>query len=129
MLVHLGERGFDRGLEEKKFCNSHVGGEDMENQQVSSSQSESIQNIQWAGRSISSKVEGLSPDLFLTGAAVSIGLSLLLRGTGRHHDAQFVGQWAPTLLLLGLYTREGRGVRTVAARLQSGASSEERGMH
>jgi hypothetical protein len=44
-------------------------------------------------------------DVFLLGATLSIGAALMLRALGRQHDALFVGQWAPTLLLLGLYTQ------------------------
>jgi len=44
-------------------------------------------------------------DLFLVGATLSVGAALMLRALGKQHDALFVGQWAPTLLLLGLYTR------------------------
>lgn len=91
----------------------------MESQQIAPSQSESVQNIQEASRKLSSKVEALSPDLFLTGAAASIALSLFLRITGRQHDAQFVGQWAPTLLLLGLYTRGGQRGERFSRRFES----------
>ena len=34
-----------------------------------------------------------------------IGVSLTLRALGNRHDALFVGQWAPTFLLLGLYNK------------------------
>ena len=50
-------------------------------------------------------VKGNSPDPFIVGAALSIGASLALRVLGRREDAYFVGQWAPTLLVAGLYTR------------------------
>ena len=46
-----------------------------------------------------------SPDVFILGAAFSIGASLVLRVLGQREDAQFVGQWAPTLLVAGLYTK------------------------
>ena len=49
--------------------------------------------------------EGHSPDPFIVGAALSIGASLILRVLGYREDAHFVGQWAPTLLVAGLYTR------------------------
>ena len=80
----------------------------METEQLSPSQSVNVESLREAGRKLSSTVEELSPDVFLTGAAASVAISLFLRITGRQHDAQFVGQWAPTLLLLGLYTRQGR---------------------
>lgn len=43
--------------------------------------------------------------LFLSAALGSIVASALLQIIGRKHDAQFVGQWVPTVLLLGLYNR------------------------
>ena len=45
------------------------------------------------------------PDLWLWGALGSLGASLLLASLGKKHDALFVGQWAPTFLLLGIYDR------------------------
>ena len=51
------------------------------------------------------RVEALSPRTFATAAALSVGSSLLLRLMGRRHDAIFVGEGAPTLLMLGLYTK------------------------
>ncbi len=101
----------------------------METQQSSLSQSESAQNIQEAGRKLSTRVQEVSPDIFLTGAAASIAISLFLRITGRQHDAQFVGQWAPTLLLLGLYSRRGRRGERLTRPLESAEESGGRGIH
>jgi hypothetical protein len=42
---------------------------------------------------------------YLSLAIGSIGLSLALQLTGRKHAANFVGQWVPTILLLGLYNK------------------------
>jgi len=42
---------------------------------------------------------------YLSLAIGSIGLSAALHLAGRKHDAQFVGQWVPTILLLGLYNK------------------------
>ena len=42
---------------------------------------------------------------YLTLAVGSIGLSALLHLAGRKQDAQFVGHWVPTILLLGLYNK------------------------
>ncbi len=42
---------------------------------------------------------------YLSLAVGSIGLSALLHLAGRKHDAQFVGHWVPTILLLGLYNK------------------------
>ena len=44
-------------------------------------------------------------DWFLWAAGGSIVASLTLNALGRKEDANFVGQWAPTLLILGLYNK------------------------
>ncbi len=43
--------------------------------------------------------------MFLSLAMGSIGLSALMHLAGRKQDAQFVGHWVPTFLLLGLYNK------------------------
>jgi hypothetical protein len=47
----------------------------------------------------------LPSDTFLWAAGASILASLTLKVSGRHQDALFVGQWAPTFLLLGVYNK------------------------
>jgi hypothetical protein len=47
----------------------------------------------------------LPSDTFLWLAGGSILGSLALKFSGRHADALFVGQWAPTFLLLGVYNK------------------------
>ena len=47
----------------------------------------------------------LPSDAFLYAAGGSIVASLTLKLMGREKDAVFVGQWAPTFLLLGLYNK------------------------
>ncbi len=42
---------------------------------------------------------------YLSLAVGSIGLSLALRLAGQKHAANFVGQWVPTILILGLYNK------------------------
>lgn len=42
---------------------------------------------------------------YLSLAVGAIGLSAGLQFFGRKHAAQFVGQWVPTILLLGLYNK------------------------
>ena len=42
---------------------------------------------------------------YLSLAVGSIGLSLALRLLGQKHAANFVGQWVPTILILGLYNK------------------------
>ena len=47
----------------------------------------------------------LPSDIFLWAAGGSILGSLLFQMTGDHKKAVFVGQWAPTFLILGLYNK------------------------
>jgi hypothetical protein len=42
---------------------------------------------------------------YLSLAVGSIGVSLALRLLGQKHAAEFVGQWVPTILILGLYNK------------------------
>ena len=56
-------------------------------------------------RAIEEQTAKLPSDTFLWLAFGSIILSLLLKFTGRRHDALFVGHWAPTILLLGVYNK------------------------
>jgi len=56
-------------------------------------------------RTIEQQTAKLPSDLFLWAAGASIAGSLLLQCTGRKEDASFVGQWAPTFLILGLYNK------------------------
>lgn len=56
-------------------------------------------------RAIENQTAKLPSDTFLWAAFGSIGLSLLFKILGRRDDALFVGQWAPTFLLLGIYNK------------------------
>ena len=47
----------------------------------------------------------LPSDTFLWAATRSIAASLALKIMGRDKDALFVGQWAPTFLIFGLYNK------------------------
>lgn len=47
----------------------------------------------------------LPSDTFLWAALSSMGASLTLKIIGRSSWALFVGQWAPSFLLLGLYNK------------------------
>jgi hypothetical protein len=47
----------------------------------------------------------LPSDLFLWAAGASILASLALKLRDREEESLFVGQWAPTLLLLGIYNK------------------------
>ena len=56
-------------------------------------------------RSIEEQTAKLPSDTFLWAAAGSIAAALTLKIIGRHKDALFVGQWAPTFLILGIYNK------------------------
>lgn len=56
-------------------------------------------------RIIEDETAKLPSDLFLWLAAGSMACSLGLKLSGRVHDSLFVGQWAPTFLILGLYNK------------------------
>ncbi len=56
-------------------------------------------------RTIEQQTAKLPSDVFLWSAAGSIGGSLALMAMGQEKKALFVGQWAPTFLILGLYNK------------------------
>jgi hypothetical protein len=56
-------------------------------------------------RSIEHHTARLPSDTFLWTAGACIVASLALKMSGRDTDALFVGQWAPTFLILGLYNK------------------------
>ena len=56
-------------------------------------------------RTIEDQTARLPSDTFLWLAGGSIATSLTLKLMGRDHAAMFVGQWAPTFLILGLYNK------------------------
>lgn len=56
-------------------------------------------------KTIEDQTAKLPSDTFLWLAVGSMGMSLGLRLVGRDRDAMFVGQWAPTILILGLYNK------------------------
>ena len=56
-------------------------------------------------RSIEQQTAKIPSDAFLWAALGSIGTSLALRLAGKEQAALFVGNWAPTLLILGMYNK------------------------
>jgi hypothetical protein len=56
-------------------------------------------------RTIEQQTAKIPSDMFLWAACGSIVGSLALQCVGRQHASLFVGQWAPTLLILGLYNK------------------------
>jgi hypothetical protein len=56
-------------------------------------------------RGIEQQTKKIPSDLFLWAALGSIAVSLTMKLMDRDQDSNFVGQWAPTLLILGLYNK------------------------
>jgi hypothetical protein len=56
-------------------------------------------------RTLEEQTAKLPSDLFLWAAVGSIIGALILKLIDKHHDSTFVGQWAPTFLLLGIYNK------------------------
>jgi hypothetical protein len=56
-------------------------------------------------RAIESQTAKLPSDLFLWAALGSMAASLTLKVTKNDHLSLFVGQWAPSFLLLGIYNK------------------------
>ncbi len=56
-------------------------------------------------KTIEQQTAKLPSDVFLWAAGASIATSLFFKFSGKPHEALFVGQWAPTFLILGLYNK------------------------
>ena len=56
-------------------------------------------------RGIEQQTAKVPSDVFLWAALGSIGISLTCKMTGKHELANFVGHWAPTFLILGMYNK------------------------
>lgn len=56
-------------------------------------------------KAIEKQTAKIPSDVFLWAALGSMGVSLVLQFTGAKHKSLFIGQWAPSFLLLGLYNK------------------------
>jgi len=56
-------------------------------------------------RTIEQQTAKLPSDTFLWAALGSIGASLVFKMMDKDETANFIGQWAPTFLILGLYNK------------------------
>jgi len=56
-------------------------------------------------RSIEQQTAKLPSDTFLWAAVGSMAGSLVMMAMGQEKKANFIGQWAPTFLILGLYNK------------------------
>lgn len=59
----------------------------------------------FVARSIEQQTSKIPSDVFLWSALGSMALSLVLTIAGDQKKANFVGQWAPSFLILGLYNK------------------------
>ena len=56
-------------------------------------------------KAIETQTSKIPSDVFLWTALGSMGISLALKVAGHNKQAQFVGQWAAPILLLGVYNK------------------------
>jgi len=56
-------------------------------------------------RAIEQRTAEIPSDFFLWAALGSIGASLTVRMLGKKDTSQFIGQWAPVFLILGVYNK------------------------
>lgn len=56
-------------------------------------------------KAIETQTSKIPSDVFLWTALGSMGISLALKIAGHNKKAQFVGQWAAPILILGLYNK------------------------
>ena len=56
-------------------------------------------------RGIEKQTAKLPSDTFLWAAVAAMATSATLQAMGNKHVSLFVGQWAPTLLIFGLYNK------------------------
>lgn len=56
-------------------------------------------------RAIEKQTSRIPSDTFLWAAIGAMGVSLLLQTMNRRERSLFIGQWAPTFLILGLYNK------------------------
>ncbi len=56
-------------------------------------------------RKIETQTSKIPSDVFLWSAAAALGTSFALQLMNKRERSMFVGQWVPTLLLLGVYNK------------------------
>lgn len=56
-------------------------------------------------RTIENQTAKIPSDVYLWAAVGSIGVSLVFKLMGKSKTALFIGQWAPSFLLLGTYNK------------------------
>ena len=81
----------------------HQAEQMMENQPVSMPRPEHREGR--IARTLEQQTARIPSDAWLWAAFGSIGLSLAFELSGREKTANFVGHWAPTFLIIGLYNK------------------------
>ena len=56
-------------------------------------------------RTIEEQTAKIPSDAYLWAALGSMGVSLVLQISGKKEESLFVGQWAPSFLILGVYNK------------------------
>ena len=76
-------------------------------------------------KAIERQTSKIPSDVFLWGACAAIATSAALQVSGRQKLSNFVGQWAPTILLLGLYNKivKVTGVRRVDSKSKKASAT------
>jgi hypothetical protein len=86
---------------ESRYTNTTIGSQ--------TAMSQSQPKGEHAEGQVASRIEEqtakLPSDTFLWAAVGSMAISFLLQMSGRQRSSLFVGQWAPTFLILGLYNK------------------------
>lgn len=74
-------------------------------------------------KAIENRTARLPSDVFLWAACGAIGASAAFQVMGRRETSNFIGQWAPTILILGLYNKL---VKVAGSDRQSGGQNRSR---
>ncbi len=56
-------------------------------------------------KTIEAQTAKIPSDVFMWAAITSIAGSAIFQAIGKKHSSLFIGQWAPTLLMFGLYNK------------------------
>ncbi len=95
-VEHMAEKAKEGAQRASKVVRAHVSEDGVDQGEVEEG-------------TITKQIESVTAQVpsstFLTVAVGSIAVSALLQLAGRKADAQFVGQWVPTILIMGLYNK------------------------
>jgi len=100
--------GAQSGQEKDSGTSRYAGGTESRGGSWNEGQNDSSPEKHREGpvaRAIEEETAKIPSDTFLWAAGGSIALSLALQVFGSKQTSNFVGQWAPTILILGLYNK------------------------